>query len=191
MQKLRINFDIIDKIYESQGKHNVRRWLRLNKVYDIAAISLPAMHIVGYLVGYEPLDSMIESTLRCLAIDTAIWAPCEILKSNLMRKVTGLNYKERAGAELLALCIVLNGEGIQVAYDNLNETEVYHKKYKLAMEGTPGIIRERYFNIPTFDSNGDETVTSLKEEHLIGSSKYDLSIDKPEKKKVFKLAYNN
>ena len=79
---------------------------------------------------------------------------------------------------------------IDTTVEALMNAEVYHKKYKLATEGAPGIIRERYFNLPIKNALGEDDETSVKEEHLIGSKKYVLSLDKPVEQKKYKLAYS-
>ena len=62
MKKLEINFDVIDKTYEARGEHNVRRWLRTNKIYDVAGSILPLIHLSLALSGAEtPQDALVNS----------------------------------------------------------------------------------------------------------------------------------
>ena len=56
MQKLEINFDVIDKTYEARGEHNIRRWLRLNKTYNISAILYPTMQGILAINGIETTE---------------------------------------------------------------------------------------------------------------------------------------
>ena len=59
----------------------------------------------------------------------------------------------------------------------------------MVTEGIPGIIRERYFEVPMTDDVGDEKDFSIKEEHVLGANKYRLSFDKPVEQRRLKLAY--
>ena len=110
--------------------------------------------------------------------------------SLLKTKMTGLNYKQRAYFELLILSLYLNEQGINISVDNMMKANVYHKDYKLSKESTPGVIRERYFEVPVESKDGEEETKSIKETHLLGSKKYILSFDKPAEQRQYKLAYN-
>ena len=83
----------------------------------------------------------------------------------------------------------MRNQNIDTTYEKLLESKVYKRKYKLAMEGAPGIIRERYIYVPTYDYNGLENTTSILEEHRIGTRKYVLTLGSPKKKLAFKYAY--
>ena len=77
-----------------------------------------------------------------------------------MKKINNSNTrKEDAIVYLKILAQQLRKQNIDITYENLLKSNVYHRKYKLDMEGAPGIIRERYISIPTYDYNGMETTT--------------------------------
>lgn len=62
MEHLDINFDFIDKTYEVRGEHNVRRWFRVNKTYDIIGSVIPATHLVMAPSGAEPPEEALIKT---------------------------------------------------------------------------------------------------------------------------------
>lgn len=107
-----------------------------------------------------------------------------------MKKINNSNTRKEDAIEYLkVLAQQLRNQNIDITYENLLKSNVYHRKYKLDMEGTPGIIRERYISIPTYDYNGMQTTTSILEEHKIGSRKYILTLGSPKKKTVLKPAF--
>ena len=79
---------------------------------------------------------------------------------------------------------------INTSVEDIMNSEIYQKNYKLAKDGRVGVIRERFINLPITNALGEEDTTSVKEEHLIGSKKYVLTLDKPVEQKEYKLAYN-
>ena len=189
MRHLDINFDVLDKTYEARGQHNVRRWFRVNKLYVVVGAIIPATHLVMALSGAEPPEEALIRSLISIGTNFGLWATLDAALSSFRTKLSGINYKERAYIELILLSQILSANGINISVDQMMEAEVYHKKYKLSKEGTPGIIRERYFEVNMTDQAGDEIPTSIKEEHLLGARKYRLSFDKPAEQRQYKLAY--
>ena len=145
MRHLDINFDVLDKTYEARGQHNVRRWFRVNKIYDAVGSVIPATHLALAITGAEPPEEALVRSLISIGTNFGFWASLDIAKASIKTKISGLNYKERAYIELILLSQMLSENGINISVDQMMEAEVYHKKYKLSQEGMPGIIRERYF----------------------------------------------
>ena len=190
MKKIEINFDLIDKTYEARGQHNVRRWLRLHMPHNISTTIYSTINIIDLLNGVETTELFISKMLFFFSFAGLLWVAPDVARSISLTKETKLNYKERAYAKLLSVSMLLMNEGIDIAPKQMMEAEIYKKKYKLAMDGRVGIIRERYFEVPFTDKVGDENQTSIKEEHLLGSKKYVLSFDKPAEQVEYKLAYS-
>ena len=191
MNKLEINFDLIDKTYEVQGKHKVRRWFRVNKFYDIAGAINPAIHLTLALTGLESPEVALTQSAIFTALNFGLWAGLDKTLEYIRTKVTGITPQQKAWFELFILSEVLRQTmNIDTSVENIMNAEVYHKKYKLSMDGKPGIIRERYIDLPITNALGKEDSTSVKEEHLIGSKSYVLSLDKPAEQRQYKLAYN-
>ena len=190
MQKLEINFDVIDKTYEARGEHNIRRWLRLNKTYNISAILYPTMQGILAINGIETPDVALIKSGAFVVSAYGIWSLLDTAVELLRKKATGLDYKERALYELIILSKLIEEMGINISVEQMMKANVYKKKYKLAIDGRVGIIRERYFEVPFTDILNKERMTSVKEEHILGSKKYLLSLDQPTEQKEYKLAYN-
>lgn len=190
MRKLDINFDVIDKTYDARGEHNIRRWFRVNKAYDVTGAIVPTTYLALCLTGLESPEEALIKAVSLTGFYFGVWATLDVIVASLKTKLSGMNYKQRAYLDLTILSYLLNEHGINISVDQIMEANIYHKDYKLSREGIPGIIRERYFEVPTTDENGDEIQRSVKEEHLIGSKKYTLSFDKPVEQKQYKLAYN-
>ncbi len=189
MRKIRINYDFFDKIKETQGKCKIRRWIKNNKFQDGLILTFTSIDITEYLMGIESLDKTALDILTYFFLLGTIMPLLEIAKNNIIEKNTGKTQEDYAFDELNNLTALLNSINIDVNVKELMNACLYHKKYKLDMEGAPGVIRERYFEIETNNNNIDRPI-SVKEEHKIGSKNYDLTVESPEKKKVFKLAYN-
>lgn len=191
MRKLEINFDLIDKAYEAKGEHNVRRWFRVNKLYDVAGAIVPATQLTMALAGVEsPEEALIKSVILT-AMNFGLWASLDKTLEYIRTKATGISPRQKAWLQLFIFTEILRRTvDIDTTVDNIMQADIYHKKYKLATDGKPGIIRERYFNLPITNALGEEDTTSVKEEHLLGSKKYVLSLDKPAEQRQFKLAYN-
>lgn len=190
MQKLEINFDVIDKTYEARGEHNIRRWLRLNKTYNISAILYPTMQGILAINGIETPDVALIKSGAFVVSAYGIWSLLDTAVELLRKKATGLDYKERALYELIILSKLIEEMGINISVEQMMKANVYKKKYKLAIDGRAGIIRERYFEVPFTDILNKERMTSVKEEHLLGSHKYVLCLDKPTEQKEYNPAYN-
>lgn len=191
MRKLEVNYDVIDKAYEVQGKHKVRRWFRVNKLYDVVGAIAPATHLAMALSGAEPPEEALVRSMISIATNFGLWATLDKILESVRTKMTNITPSQKAWIELFILTEALRQTmNIDTTVEDLMNCEVYHKKYKLAMDGKPGIIRERFFNMPIKDPNGKEDTTSVKEEHVLGSKKYVLSLDKPVEQRQYKLAYN-
>ena len=68
VKKLELNYDVIDKAYEAQGMHNVRRWFRVNKVYNVVAAIVPATHLTLALSGLESPEVALIRTATSTSI---------------------------------------------------------------------------------------------------------------------------
>lgn len=92
--------------------------------------------------------------------------------------------------DLQKLSLQLNELNVKTSGELLLDSKVYHKQHKfvLSEKGIPGIMQNKYINIPTYD-NGDIKETSILQEHKIGTKEYVLSLGSPTKRQVFKPAY--
>lgn len=190
MKNLVINYDMIDKIYQAKGEHKLRRNFKiLNKFATPMLIGTGLGGILAVSLGRLDVDAALWQFIK---MNSIVYGSGLVLMPILNKKVENIMRQtlEEAGFETLEkLSQKFNFYDINTTPNLLLDSKVYHKRYTLAKEGIPGIIRERYIRVPIYNHNGIETSTSIKEEHLIGSHKYVLSSGKYEKQKQLKLSY--
>lgn len=87
-----------------------------------------------------------------------------------------------ARSELNYLTMCLKNLNIETNIDLLLNAKVYNEKYQLKKDEKKGIIRTRYINIPKYNYKKEQVITSIKEEHLLTTKEYLLSVGEPEKK---------
>lgn len=192
MRKLEINYDLIDKVFESKGQHKIRRLIKHYKMNDILTISFIAKDAIGCISGQmTPVDAMMDASSWIIAYAAAVGGT-DYLYKKLKESRTGMTREEEAEDELRILALRLNDLNISVNLDELKEASIYHKKYILKKDGVPGVIRERYINIPVKNTgtNSEEKNISIKEEHIMGTRSYELTVDTPKKELVYKPVYN-
>ena len=190
MLKIVINYDMISRINECNGKYKLIRHYKRNKFLGIVTVISVTKDIVYINCGLgksveNNLSDILFWLLYYLTLAPLVDVAVEGISPNL-----GLHTREELAIEdLKDLVKELKNQNINTTYEKILESNVYHRKYKLDMEGAPGIIRERYISVPTYDYNGYENTTSILEEHKLGSRKYVLTLGSPKKKTVLKPAY--
>lgn len=99
--------------------------------------------------------------------------------------------EEEADDKLRELVSLLNSININISLDNLKDSSIYQTNYHLRKNGKVGIIRDRYISIPMENNNNfNDKDISIKEEHVVGSREYILSMDAPKRQLVYKKAFN-
>lgn len=192
MRKLEIDYDFIDKISESEGKYKVRRYLKDNKFTDAIIAGFVTKDIILGVTGNVSPEQTALTVATYLATMSVILFSLEKIRLRLRETATGKTREERAEDDLRYLVFQLNNLNIELNLDDLKEANVYHKNYRLKKEGIPGIIRERYIEVPVSNSNNNinNDTASIKEEHVMGSSNYVLTLDSPKRQMVYRNAYN-
>lgn len=189
MRKLEIDYDFIDKIDESKGKYKLKRYLKRNKFNNLVIASFVTKDIALGAAGViTPEDAVIKVGGYLLTLTPILFLLEKILQK-LKEQATGKTEEERADDALKYLTYLLNDLNIDVSVEELKEAVVYHKKYRLRKDGKPGIIRERYIEVPVENTNNDKPI-SIKEEHVMGSSSYVLTLDTPQRELVYKPVFN-
>lgn len=192
MRKLEIDYDFIDKIYESEGKYKIKRFMMENKFSMTLASGFITKDILLGVIGKTTPEQTIVNISEYVSILALLYYIIDSLNLRIKEKTTGKTREERAEDKLENLVAQLNNINIDVNLDNLKEANVYHKKYRLRKDGKVGIIRERYIEIPVDEKsyNFNEDSVSIKEEHVMGSNSYVLTLGKPPKEMVYKPAFN-
>lgn len=191
MKKLEINYDFIDKINESEGKYKIKRFINNNKFTDAIIAGFVTKDIIlGATGALSPEQTAVKVT-SYLATMIVILLLLELINKNLKERITGKTQEERAEDELRKLAVQLNNLGIEVNLEDLKDAIIYHKKYRLRKDGKPGVIRERYIEVPVSNSNIiNSDSASIKEEHVMGSRSYVLTLDTPKKQMVYRKAFS-
>lgn len=192
MRKLEIDYDFIDKIYESEGKYKIKRFMMENKFSMTLASGFVVKDMLLGVTGKTTPEQTIINVSEYVSLLALAYYVIDSLNLRLKEKLTGKTREERADDKLENLVAQLNNININVNLDNLKEANVYHKKYRLRKDGKPGIIRERFIEIPVDENsyNFNEDSVSIKEEHTMGSNSYVLTLGKPPKEMVYKPAFN-
>lgn len=180
---------MISKINEAKGKYKLIRCYKKNKLTGAVTAGFIIRNGIYIYNGIGSIGKNLGDTIYWLVYYFALVPIIDNIFENIRKKIGNTSYQERAIDDLKGLAQQLRNQNIDTTYEKLLESKVYKRKYKLAMEGAPGIIRERYINVPTYDYNGLENTTSILEEHRIGTRKYVLTLGSPKKKLAFKYAY--
>lgn len=191
MKKLEINYDFIDKINESEGKYKVKRFINNNKLTDAVIAGFVTKDIILGATGVLSPEQTAVNVTSYLATISVILLLLESINQRLKENMTGKTQEERAEDELRKLAVQLNNLGIEINLEDLKEAVIYHKKYKLRKDGKLGVIRERYIEVPVSNSNNrNSDSASIKEEHIMGTRSYVLTLDTPKKQMVYRKAFS-
>ena len=176
--KIRINYDLLDKIREQNTGFSVIRTRRDNLRYTI--VFLP----IDLLIASGDVKQVVATALVRL-----IW---NSIMFPLVEKCVfpGFN-KNRATMQLKELAILLKEQYVNTDYELLQEAYEYETNYKFILDDDkiPRLKQEKYIMVPVVDRDGEKEV-SLVQEHLIGSNDYELSYGSPSKSKVLKPVSN-
>ena len=193
MSKLVLNYDLMDRIYRANGQHKIRlcykeNFKQLPPTYILFTYLTVNNFVNNHLNDVNPwLSDLVDAPIY---IGTWALIPLTDFVIDKIRVRRGIpTEQEFALEDIKELSRMLNEHYISTTPENILKADFYSRNYKIDMEHDKGIIRNRYFNLQTYDSLGNEITTSLLEEHKIGSKKYVLSLGKPQKKKVLKLVY--
>lgn len=175
--KIRINYDLFEKIQESNTG------LSLNKsckhVLKHTVISSIIFSIISILSNKKPIISD-DTIIFFLVFHLMTKFPVDLILSKLTKKdsIKDLNF----------LVNMLNYLDINTSYELLQEAYLYKTSYKINknLKNMPILIQNKYLMLPV---NTKEEI-SLVQEHIVGTNNYYLSYGSPDKKKVLKLATN-
>ena len=193
--KININFDMIDKIYQTKGEGKLQRNAKIaTKVIMPFALGSTIGGIFNVATGRAELaQTILNIGLTNLSLYLATLAVTPVYTKLLTRLFA--KTPEEAGLEqLFALSVIFISAGVVTSPELLLKTEIYQKEYKLARSGLPGIVRTRGLGIYTYNSFGREEVMDIEEEHKLGTHKYTITIGGPKKEvkqKVLKPAFSN
>ena len=178
-----INYDFFNAIKDVNEPISPYKVMRNNKKFN-AFVALP-WFLIYNLFQYK--DNLMYILLN-LPIEFGVLTSLETVENALFHKD---KYKDRAMNRLKELVGELNNLNLDTDYDLLLNSQMYKRKYELHLnkDKLPILLESKYVLVPTYNFNGDVKDTSIKQEHVIGSSTYVLSLGTYNKER--KLAYNN
>lgn len=174
--KININYDLMDKISESKKGYSLKRYTKRTLLtFSIASI----IDISFFDNDYNILIYKIISYITFHSLYNGISA---YALSDLTKKV--------ATNDLSQLIHKLNNLGIKTDETVLLDSHSYKTTYDINLDSNiPQIKQNKYINIPIKDEYWGNKEISLLQEHIIGTKEYELSIGKPEEKKIYILGY--
>lgn len=175
--KLKINYDLIEKIKESKSGIRLHKIFkeRINNVVFALGISLPLyplLSVKGQLIS-----------ISWVFVHNGILGSVDYL----LDKRKQYTLKQSANSDLLYLVNALSRLEVKTTTELLKDAEIIKTGYKLKFRDSdklPVIKEEKYIEVPL--CNGYKE--TLLQEHNIGSKDYELSVQEPVKKVQFKLA---
>lgn len=193
--KLNINYDLIDKIQEAQGKYKLQRLSKDTFKYALRyGFSYPLYTTLNSLTDLN--NNLITTDQAFIDIAVSIGITLGLLGLGiatvdmLLEKCTGKSNEQIAIEELRRLSVKLNNLNVKTSGELLLDSKEYYKEHKFVFSesGVPAVMQNKFINIPTYN-NGSIEETSILQEHKVGSKKYVLSLGSPTKSQVFKPAY--
>jgi len=178
--KLIINYDFIDAVRNANDSYNIYKIARNSK--KEWSYLVPFWTVIDYAIWKN-----IPDTITWLNIQLGI----DILSRTLENKITGIDkYEIKACKNLKQLVSHFNDLNISTDYDLLLQSELYKKNYNIGLsdEKLPFLKEAKYIYVPCYKYDGDVEVTSIQQEHVIGSREYVLSLGSP--KSSYKYSFS-
>ncbi len=150
---------------------------------------------IGAALKYEP-SHIVQNIAIVYGGFFAIEYIAEIIvKLILKRQGHEINDINSALGEirLLELVTMLNDINVKTNYEMLLKSELYKKEYKFEHSDNKllSLNEKKYIYVPTYGYNGKEKITSILQEHDVGTKNYMLSVGEPEKQYKRVLVNNN
>lgn len=173
--KLVINYDLMSRVKDAREKLGPLKIIRNRKVQYLS-FNLPLWASLNYIFGHDFISNIYTLFLQYgIVIGTELIA----------QKMVGDAWMQRAVRSLIMLVPQLQSLCVHTDYYKLLEAETYKTKYKIKLneKKLPQVLQSKYIMVPTYGFDGNETETSVLQEHVMGSRDYILSIGSPQKKK--------
>ncbi len=173
--KIYINYDMIDYVKNTNtplGPFKVARdikkgWLKRD---------LPIMSCLG-LITLRDIKGVVA--LLAMQFTCSVFIQLSIQKS---KGVDAINNKSEF--YLKKLVPKLQDINIETDYELLKKATLDSKKYTVRLNENklPEIVQSKYIVVPSYGYNGQIKDSSILQEHVLGSSKYELSSGTPKRK---------
>lgn len=179
--KLVINYDFFNAVLNVNENFTPLKLVRNNKrLYSM-------YYLPFFLIGNFLSTNSLVTVLKELIIEYGFVIGTELLAFSLSK--TDI-YKNKSISDLKKLAGDLRKLFVKTDYDLLLNSELNSKKIKININKEVfNIMEHKYILVPSYDFNNNIKMTSILQEHVIGSDEYILSIGSPSKS--LKLAYSN
>ena len=189
--KIKVNYDLIDKIKQSQKGITLSKTASKNFKYGIYMFSI---YTILDSILYSILDLMLSenkdsNVLLAASIGASVFYLLKSLADEMMNKCLKEKQKQDALIDLIFLTRKLKKINIDTSPELLIDSKIQSVEYKINLneEKIPNLLQNKYILIPTYN-DGEIKEKYVLQEHVIGSKEYTLSSGYPQK--VLKLAHN-
>jgi len=178
--KIRVNYDLLDKIRESKTGVSLKR----NDMNNGLVIGVSMLLDIPIIIASSEHLQAIVSALSITTLITLVLRSCENAALKQINIMLSIN-------QLKQLSAILRSHYINTDYELLQDAYQYESNYSFILDENkiPRLKQEKYIMVPIVDRDGKREV-SLVQEHLVGSKAYELSYGSPSKAKVLKPAFN-
>ena len=181
--KLLINYDFFNAIKNVNEKTHPLKIIRNEKTkYTLALpLYLSAILIVGQnqkLSVQDIIIPMLRGYGTLLSLDFIFETIAQKFSPSQMDL-----YALKSSEKLKELVILLKEINVRTNYDKLLTSELYYKTCNIEYNDgkLPDVVSKKYIYVPSYGFDGNEKMTSILQEHVIGTKEYVLSQDEPDK----------
>ena len=166
--KIKINYDLIDKINIANRGYDLQKRVKLNVTFG-----------AGLFIFNQAISEEKNILLHFVAYFTTCFF-CIVFFSYL-EKITGI-IRYISEEELNSLIKQLRSIQINTNLEFLKEAKLVKKSYKLKRndKNIPVIKQEKYIQIPIQNGLGEKFEETLFQEHIVGSKNYEISVKEPD-----------
>lgn len=181
--KIRINYDLLEKINDSKTGLSLKRkasWMKYQMGLGLLA-TMPFNILLSQIAD----ANFIKETIKDILFLLTCYGVSDTAVDYFLRETN----KNIAKLKLILLLGELSDININTNYELLSNAYEYDSTYKFEVNDSkiPHLKEEKYIMVPVI-KDGEEKEVSLVQEHVVGSKEYILSYGSPQKK--LKLAYN-
>jgi len=175
--KLKINYDLLQKIKESNEGYTLNKATKRVALYTGISSAIGVMDNIAY---QKPIEEFIMEVSTYLLVHSILTASVMLAISNIFKKLSKTEL-ETLSRQLKSLNLDTNQELLMETYRYKTEYQLKDGKHLL-----PSLEQRKYLMVPTMN-NGEVVFEQLVQEHVIGGKEYTLSMGAP--KGTYKLVY--
>ncbi len=185
MGKITINYDLYEQILNAREKFNGFKYIRANRkivLFDICFFLTTDFAIRNFVSDFDVPRMFIEQLLIC--------GSTRYLPEKICDKLFDIDrYEIKVREKLLEVIPMLNNINVSTNYELLLGARLDSKNYEIQKDNTDKkvLVRNKYIMVPThnpmFNNDGETQMTSLHQEHIVGTNEYSLSVGLNQKNK--------